>query len=174
MINKENSLCFSGHRRERLPKNKKDMRKLKHFLSNEIDNAIKNGIYTFYFGACYGFDLMCADIVLKRRIIINLITPVKIKLIAVVPFEKQALRWSENDIMLYNNILKQCDNVIKINKDYKNGCYFERNRYMVDHSGTLICYYNGGKGGTAYTVDYAKENNLKIINLYNKLNSETT
>lgn len=174
MINKENSLCFSGHRRERLPKNKKDMRKLKHFLSNEIDNAIKNGIYTFYFGACYGFDLMCADIVLKRRIIINLITPVKIKLIAVIPFEKQAFLWKENDISLYKNILKQCDRVITLNKEHKNGCYFERNRYMVDHSGTLICYYNGGKGGTAYTVDYAKENNLKIINLYNKLNSETT
>lgn len=174
MTNKENSLCFSGHRRERLPKNRKDMQKLKKRLYNEIDNAIKNGIYTFYFGACYGFDLMCADIVLKRRIIINLITPVKIKLIAVIPFENQSERWSNPDIQLYNNILKQCDRVITLNKDYKNGCYFERNRYMVDHSETLICYYNGGKGGTAYTVDYAKENNLKIINLYDNININKT
>ena len=45
----------------------KQLETLKLRLWEEINKAIENGIDTFYFGACYGFDLMCADIVAKRK-----------------------------------------------------------------------------------------------------------
>ncbi len=62
MQKKENALCFTGHRSEKLPNTQDEMEKLKLKLWEEIDKAIENGIDTFYFGACYGFDLLCADI----------------------------------------------------------------------------------------------------------------
>ena len=42
-----------------------------------------------------------------------------------------------------------------------------RNRHLVDHSGTCICYLTRSTGGTAYTVDYARKKGLRIINVAN-------
>ncbi len=52
MQKKENALCFSGHRSERLPKSKENLENLKLKIGEEVDRAIKNGTNTFYFGAC--------------------------------------------------------------------------------------------------------------------------
>ncbi len=166
MQKKENALCFSGHRSEKLPNTQDEMEKLKLKLWEEIDKAIENGIDTFYFGACYGFDLLCADIVAKRKRVIKTSDPKIIKLIAVTPFENQAIRWKEADRETYYDTLPYCDEVITLNTHYKQGCYHERNRYMVDRCSKMICYYDGGSGGTAYTVGYAKANGLEITNIY--------
>lgn len=166
MQKKENALCFSGHRSEKLPNTEDEMKKLKLKLWEEIDKAIENGIDTFYFGACYGFDLLCADIVAKRKRVIKTSDPKIIKLIAVTPFENQAIRWKESDRELYYDTLPHCDEVITLNTHYKQGCYHERNRYMVDRCSKMICYYDGRSGGTAYTVGYAKANGLEITNIY--------
>lgn len=166
MNNREQSLCFSGHRSEKLPHNKEKLENLESRISEEVNKTIVTGFHIFYFGACYGFDLLCADIVLKRKRIIS--DPKGIKLIAVVPFEEQAKNWNKENREIYYNTLAECDNVITLNTKYHQGCYYERNRYMVDHSSKMICYYDGGKGGTAYTVNYAEKNHLKIKNLYEK------
>ena len=166
MQKKEHALCFTGHRSEKLPKTAEQLETLKLRLWEEIDKAIENGIDTFYFGACYGFDLMCADIVAKRRRVIKMSDSKSIMLIAVVPFEEQAARWNESDREIYYDTLPQCDEVITLNTHYKQGCYHERNRYMVDRCSKMIAYYDGGSGGTAYTVNYAKTNDLEITNLY--------
>lgn len=166
MQKKENALRFSGHRSEKLPNTEDEMKKLKLKLWEEIDKAIENGIDTFYFGACYGFDLLCADIVAKRKRVIKTSDPKIIKLIAVTPFENQAIRWKEADRETYYDTLPHCDEVITLNTHYKQGCYHERNRYMVDRCSKMICYYDGGSGGTAYTVGYAKANGLEITNIY--------
>lgn len=166
MQKKEYALCFTGHRSEKLPKTKDEMEKLKLKLWEEIDKAIENGIDTFYFGACYGFDLLCADIVTKRKRVIKTSNPKSIHLIAVIPFEEQASRWKETDRELYYHTLPYCDEVITLHMHYKQGCYHERNRYIVDRCSKMICYYNGGSGGTAYTVHYGTTTGLEIINLY--------
>ena len=114
MQKKENALCFSGHRSEKLPNTEEEMKKLKLKLWEEIDKAIENGIDTFYFGACYGFDLLCADIVAKRKRVIKTSDPKIIKLIAVTPFENQAIRWKEADRETYYDTLPHCDEVITL------------------------------------------------------------
>jgi len=88
---------------------------------------------------------------------------------AVVLFEEQAKNWSEEDRELYYDTLAQCDDVIMLNTSYKPGCYFQRNRYMVDNSSKLICYYDGGRGDTEYTVRYAEKSNLQVINLFERI-----
>ena len=163
------TLCFSGHRTEKLPKNNKEFSNLLQDLSMEIDKAISEGYYTFIFGACYGFDLLCAEQVILRKQIIQYANPVNIKLIAAVPFEEQANKWKEQDRCKYFNVLSKCDDVVILNKHFRTGCYHERNRYMVDNSSKLICYYDGSGGGTGYTVEYAKKCRIPVTNLYNKV-----
>ncbi|MCQ4935961.1 SLOG family protein [Anaerotignum propionicum] len=166
MQKKEKSLCFSGHRSERLPKSKDEMENLKLRIGEEVDKAIKNGTDTFYFGACYGFDLLCAEIVIMRKRVVHISEPRVIKLIAVVPYEEQPKNWNEENREIYFTTLAQCDEVITLNAKYHQGCFHQRNRYMVDNSSKMICYYDGSKGGTAYTVKCAEKNKVQIINLY--------
>ena len=41
----------------------------------------------------------------------------------------------------------------------------KRNIYMVDKSSLVVAVFNGEKGGTKNTVDYAVKNGKKILNL---------
>lgn len=166
MQKKEHALMFTGHRSEKLPKDEEQLEKLKQLLWEEIEKAIEGGIDTFYFGACYGWDLLCAETVLNQRKIIRMDKPEQIRLVGVLPWEDQAIRWSEANREIYYNTLAQCDEVITLHTHFQRGCYHERNRYMVDRCSEMICYYDGGSGGTAYTVKYAEKHNLKITNLY--------
>ena len=45
----------------------------------------------------------------------------------------------------------------------------KRNRHLVDNSSICVCYLTENKGGTFYTVEYAKSKNLKVINIADKL-----
>jgi uncharacterized phage-like protein YoqJ len=166
IIVKQKTVCFSGHRSERLPKSTEVLDELRLKIYNEIDKALNNGFDSYIFGACYGFDLMCAEILLLRRRIIKMSDPKCIRLIAAVPFEEQASKWREIDRELYFDTLSKCDEVITISTRFNMNCYHKRNQYMVDNSSRLICYYDGGISGTAYTVNYAKEKGCETINLY--------
>ncbi len=167
MTDKSKTLCFSGHRTEKLPKNNNEFNLMIQSLNHEINEAISEGYDTFIFGACYGFDLICAEQVLMRKQIVRYTDPVHINLVAVVPFEEQASRWKMRDREKYFNILSRCDEVITLNKHYQSGCYHERNRYMADNSSRLICYYDGSGGGTGYTVEYAENKPIPVINICN-------
>lgn len=156
MNRKQKILCFSGHRSQKLP-SEEELEKLQERLNEEIDKAIKDGIDTFYFGACYGFDLMCANEILSRKKLNNLDKPQSVKLIAVLPYEEQPVRWNEENRELYYTTLEKCDDVITLNSKYIQGCYNQSNRYMVEHSSRLICYYNSSRGRTGYTVNYAEK-----------------
>lgn len=52
-----------------------------------------------------------------------------------------------------------------ISENYTNDCMHKRNRHLVDFSGYCIAYLNKNSGGTAYTVNYACQNDLEIVNL---------
>lgn len=166
MTERLGTVCFSGHRIGRLPQTAEGIQSLRKKLYNEIDKAVRNGQYTFLFGGCYGFDLLCAETVLFRKRVIVSRNDSKICLVAVLPFEGQADRWNEKQRDAYFNTLGQCDEVITLHKHYAPDVYHERNRYLADHSGKLVCYYDGGHGGTEYTVSYAQKQGLEIVNLY--------
>ena len=53
--------------------------------------------------------------------------------------------------------------VVYVSREYTPDCMHRRNRHLVDHSGTCICYLTRSTGGTAYTVDYARKRGLRII-----------
>jgi uncharacterized phage-like protein YoqJ len=166
MYTKEKTVCFSGHRNNRLPQTAKEMNSLKARISKEIDRAVHDGFNTFLFGACYGFDLICAEIVLNIKNKIKPENSENIRVVAVVPFEEQAAKWNDSDRETYYNTLAKCDDVVTLSLQYAKDCYNKRNKYMADNSGRLICYFDGGSGGTCNTVEYAKQSGVEIVNLY--------
>mgnify|MGYP000251299964 CR=1 FL=1 len=69
------------------------------------------------------------------------------------------------DIAVYEEIKSQADKVVYTSHDYFRGCMFKRNRHLVNGSSVCIAYLTQEKGGTAYTVNYARQNNVQVINL---------
>jgi uncharacterized phage-like protein YoqJ len=53
-------------------------------------------------------------------------------------------------------VLEQADEAVTLHGRYTEGCYQERNRYMIDRSGHMIAVFNGEPGGTANAVEYAR------------------
>ena len=74
-------------------------------------------------------------------------------------------RLEQNDIAIYEEIKSQADKVVYTSHDYFRGCMFKRNRHLVNGSSVCIAYLTQEKGGTAYTVNYARQSNVQVINL---------
>ena len=89
----------------------------------------------------------------------------QLRLILVLPCENQTRGWRSEDIAVYEDIKRRSDKVVYVSREYTSDCMHRRNRHLVDHSGTCICYLTRRSGGTAYTVDYARRKGLCIINL---------
>lgn len=164
MRQKQNACCFSGHRPTKLPygydEEHPNCLALKLKLAVEIEQMRKKGVTTFLIGMAQGPDIWCAEIVLDLK---QAYPDTEIKLIAVLPFEGQADRWHEEYRERYFNILARADDVVTLQAHYTKGCMQKRNRYLVDSSAHMIAVYNGQKGGTQFTVDYAVQKGLDIV-----------
>lgn len=88
-----------------------------------------------------------------------------IKLILVLSCLTQTRGWILEDIVEYERIKAQADKIVYTAKEYTRGCMHKRNRHLVNNSSVCICYLKESFGGTAYTVRYAKEQGLEIINI---------
>ena len=153
---REKTCCFTGHRH--LPEDQKP--EITARLENAIVSLIHSGYLYFGAGGALGFDTLAAQTVLRLRRSYPLI-----KLILVLPCISQADRWTPEDVRTYREIMKQADKVVYTSQDYTSGCMFKRNRHLVDCSSACICYLTKRSGGTAYTVEYARERRLKIFNI---------
>ena len=86
-----------------------------------------------------------------------------ISLHAVLPCPDQSKGWSESDRERYFNLLELCTDKTLISPIYTDSCMLARNRFMVDNSERVIAAWNGYfRGGTAYTVRYAKSLDKEI------------
>ena len=88
----------------------------------------------------------------------------------VIPFPGQADSWEKADQKRRYIILTAADKAVITSEQYNRGCFFTRNRYMVDKADVVVCAFNGKSGGTAYTVDYALKQNKIVI----QINPETS
>lgn len=151
--------CFTGHRK--IPP--EDFEEISRRLEVTIIRLIEKGYVYFGAGGALGFDTLAAQTVLKLKTAYP-----NIKLILVLPCESQAEHWQKEDIMIYEHIKKNADKVVYISKSYFRGCMLKRNRHLVDNSSACICYLTKETGGTAYTVNYAKNKMLTIYNVAEK------
>lgn len=145
-----------------LPQNK--LSDISVSLEEIIIKYINEGYRYFGAGGALGFDTLAAETVLKLKKKYPYI-----KLILILPCLSQTKGWNKSDIDRYNHIKTQADKIVYISKEYTSDCMFKRNRHLVNHSSLCICYLSKNSGGTAYTVNYAKNNNLKIENIAENL-----
>ena len=138
-INKSTTCCFTGHRPQKLPwkLNNTSIQAQRAWTQTEqeIEKAIKDGYDTFLCGMALGFDMACAEIVLRLK------KKYKIKLYGILPCLDQANKWAKIHQENYNHILKQLDGIRCIHKTYTGAeCMHERNHFMIDNSSraTLI------------------------------------
>ncbi len=154
--------CCTGHRPKGFPF-KYGVDKIKHnaylqMLEEKIKLAITEyGITNFISGMALGVDMDFAETVLKLR------NDYPITLECAIPCPDQTLKWNDKDKLRYDGILKRADSVNLISERYTPECMLKRNRYMVDKSELVIAVFNGiQKGGTWYTIKYAKSKNKDI------------
>ena len=62
-------------------------------------------------------------------------------------------------------VIKEADFSISLSERAYKGVYHKRDRVIVDMSSEVMAYYDGGPGGTAYTIGRAKEKGLTVYNL---------
>ncbi len=149
--------CFTGHRPDKMELNEKQIKPL---LEKAIDAAIAEGYVTFITGMAMGVDIWAAEIVLERKKDNS-----DLHLICAMPHPDFDSRRSVSEKRRFKKILKNADLVKEINLCYFNGCYQVRNRWMVDHSSLVIAVFNGQKGGTKNTIDYAKLKGVYVKNV---------
>ena len=160
----QTSVCFSGHRPQKLYALIKEggisPDDLRVKIRCEIMKAISGGYKSFICGMAHGFDLICGCLVAEIKAEVNFRG---IHLVAAMPFPEHgfASPWR----VPHQLVLSNADRVDIVCPAFSKKAYLERNQFMVDRSSLLICYFDGLPGGTEHTVRYAVEKNLNIVNL---------
>lgn len=168
VIDKTKTVAFSGHRSFKMAAGEQtlfsenvDTPDIAIRISKAIRQLYAAGYDTFLCGMAEGFDLMAGHEVLKLR---NEFPD--IRLLAIIPFPGQAASFSAETSDTYEYILGESDFQTTICQHYSYDCFHRRNDFLVDNSSVLVCYYNGSKGGTAYTVKRALQHGSRIINIF--------
>lgn len=155
--------CFTGYRPEKSPfpydRENADYIAFENSLIAAITQALSDGFDTFYCGGAMGFDTLAAELLLLLK------KNNDFRLVIVKPFAAQAARFPSDWKQRYERVQSAADEVICLSKEYRRGCYDERNRYMVDRSERVIAFYDGKTGGTKNTVRYAERLGKQVINL---------
>ncbi len=162
VINVKNlTVCFSGHRPEKLPienSASKESRLLKNVINKEIEKSISAGYTNFITGMSRGVDLWAG----KQIATLKKTNP-NLKLICAIPYKtfgdnfKGIYKWD------FNIILENADEVIYLCEFYEKYCMKKRNEYMVQNSDKLIAVVNNYRSGTGQTIRLAEKNKLDIV-----------
>ena len=158
---KEKVCCFTGHRPNAFPwkDNIEDPRfhVLWERIEQAVDAALNSGAVKFICGNALGVDTWAAQIVLKKRI-----ENPEIRLEIAVPFFGH-----NSDSIACRKVQKEADYVHVVSTEKsQTAAFFQRNKYMVDHSDIIIAVYDeqrSKRGGTQKTLEMAKNKGLEII-----------
>jgi uncharacterized phage-like protein YoqJ len=161
-INKSKTVCFSGHRTEKLPpvcQTETGYKMLGSFIVAAIEESLAAGYDTFIAGGARGIDILAALIIIGLKADRP---DAGIKLVTAMPYKNQREKLSGKELFDYGFILAQSDLVVCLSEEYTPTCLKERNRYMVDKSSKLIAVLGNPKSGTAQTVRMARESGLAV------------
>lgn len=147
--------CFTGHRPEKLERSEAEITAL---LESAIRAAVDDGFVTFLSGMARGVDIWAAEIVLRLR---DEGEPVR--LICASPFAGFEANWPRDWQERYHSILKSADLVKFICPSYSRSCFRQRNEWMVEHAARVIAVFNGARGGTKSTIDYAAARGVPVV-----------
>ncbi len=157
------SCSFTGHRvisqekvHELIPK-----------LKSTVLYLISKGVTEFHAGGADGFDTIAAGVVHEAAM-----THKHVRLVLELPYEKSFIHLKKNaqEKRFYEFIKSVADEVNvhgqkPVSKLEAVKALYKRNRVLIDKSYYCVCYMKEETGGTAYTVNYAKNLDCNIINL---------
>lgn len=154
------SLCFTGHRPERLPKGEQ-YRLMLDTMYRCIDDAVENGYTTFYTGLADGIDYLAAEYLFRLRM-----QKPQIRIIGVQPCEDYLSFYRRRgyDAGHLDLMITVTDRIITLpGISYDPQCFLRRNCYMVDHSAAIIavCSENG-RSGSMQAFRYAVRKGLAL------------
>lgn len=141
--------CFTGHRPEKLTVSEQ---RLTQLLEAEIRSAIDGGFTTYITGMAKGVDLIAAEIVLRLRA-----RDERLRLICALPYPGFGLRWGGGWTERFQSVLARADAQRTICPGFSYAAYQARNEWMVRHAGLVIAVFNGERGGTKNTLDFARK-----------------
>ena len=150
MMDKQRTVCFTGHRKMGEPADVVEAR-----VTEIAEGLIQQGYQRFCAGGARGFDALASRVVLQLREKYPLV-----QLVLVLPFRNQYRHetgWTEEDIAEYHRLKEAACEVIHLQQDYSRGCYYRRNCCLVDMASVCVAYQRSHNGGTAYTVRCAAE-----------------
>jgi uncharacterized phage-like protein YoqJ len=162
MIDIEQTVCFTGHRPERLGGHTPNPVQswVKESLKTAVQKALDEGIKGFISGGAQGVDQWAAEIVLGFK---KQAKPVR--LCIAKPFPSQATRWTREAKTEYDKILQRSDEIIEVSEGgFAAWKMHKRNRWMVDHSKYVIAVWDRAKkGGSWSCLEYALKKKKKVF-----------
>ena len=130
-------------------------------LDATLRELYARGARCFYNGMAEGFDLIAARAVLDLQRQYS-----DVQLIAAVPFRGHGRSFSAVVQRDYEQILAAANRVEVLAEGYSRECFLRRDDYMVERAATVVAWFDGRAGGTAYTVARARSLGREVINLY--------
>ena len=134
-------------------------------LRSRLDATLRElylrGVRTFYSGMAEGFDLLAAHAVLDLQRQYS-----DVQFVAAVPFRGHGRSFSSVVRRDYEQILRAANRVEVLAEEYSRECFLRRDDYMVERAATVVAWFDGRVGGTAYTVARARSLGCEVINLY--------
>ena len=150
--------AFTGHRR--FDYRQKDA--IKSRLTAAIIESYEQGYRNFISGFAQGFDMLAAECVAELKALYP-----DMKLFAAIPSIGHSSYLFGYTRQMYNHLLAHCDKTFNLSDHYFDRCFLARDEFMVRNSSRLIAFFDGrGRGGTFYTVRYARHRNIPIYNIY--------
>lgn len=109
-----------------------------------------------------GFDIEAAEVALALRKELE-----GVQVVAIIPFADMQRSFSSEWQRRFERIVAEANETITLASHYSSEVYAVRNNFLVDNSSACIAYFDGSKGGTAYTVHRAVKSLLRLTNIYN-------
>lgn len=161
IIPKEKTVCFSGHRPEKLPDggdmSSPVMGVIRSLLHQEIALAIDDGYTCFITGLARGIDLIAGELVLdfKRK-------DPRIELVAAVPYRAQPKNLRSYEKFVYGCLINEAADIIYVSEEYTKTCMQKRNQFMIDNSSRLIAAVSSYRSGTGQTIRLAEKAGIEV------------
>jgi uncharacterized phage-like protein YoqJ len=161
IFERSKTVCFSGHRPEKLPFQGEEShyvnRFLKSLLYKEISDSVNDGFNCFITGLSRGIDLWAGEIVLELKA-----REPGIALVAAYPYRGFTDKFKGYEKWVSGNISLKSDAEFFISEKYDEHCMRERNCFMVDNSSKLIAMLSDYRSGTGQTVRYAEKIGITV------------
>lgn len=155
-------LAVTGHRPDKLGGYKNEVYRRLRRLAKEQLSEFEDIEYVLT-GMALGWDQAIADSCVD----------LEIPFVACCPFMGQEKVWPAGSQMHYRELLGLAKEVIYVCEGgYAGWKMLRRDEYMVDNSDHLLALWNGSKGGTGHTAQYALNKQHPVTNCWTQWLSE--